>query len=141
MYVKKEFVAIVLTTLFCSALLSPVQAQETSPKPQAEIASGGIGDAGMDNIKAAQKNFSLKLIFSNPSGQYLADVNVSIADKQGDTVLDTHSVGPVLLVKLEPGTYSVTSSTGASTESKTIKLAVYKTGLTTHYIHLKDSDS
>ena len=122
---------ILAVSLIASLLLyTGVYAQENN----VEMVSGGVGDAEMDDITVAQKNYTLKLIFANSSGEYLADVSVVIKDKKGDTIVDTSSVGPVLLLKLKAGTYNVSASTDK--ETKTNKITVRKTGLTTQYFHI-----
>jgi len=134
-----KFAILFVAILLGSITLSSVQAQEVNQPPQAEMVSGGIGDTGMDKIVAAQKNYSLKLVFSEANGEYLADVDVIIQDRKGNTVISTDSVGPILLVKLKPGTYTVSSSTDRETTTR--KIAVSNTGLSTYYIHLNASES
>jgi hypothetical protein len=144
MKIKTKLTITLISIMLSSTLLSAANAQEANQQamaqpPQAEIVTGGIGDGGMDAITAAQKNYDLKLIFSNPGGEYLSDVSLVIHNKKGDMVINTNSVGPVALVKLRPGTYTVSSSTGK--ETKTSKVVVKATGLSTYYIHLNDSES
>lgn len=134
-----KFAILFVATLLGSATLSSAQAQEVNQPPQAEMVSGGIGDTGMENIVAAQKDYNLKLVFAEKNGEYLADVGVTIQDRKGNTVINTDSVGPILLVKLKPGTYTISSSTDKETETR--KIAVSNTGLSTYYIHLNASES
>lgn len=90
--------------------------------------SGGVsyitGGVGLDEsaaIKAAEKDFNLSLLFAqNKRGEYLADVQVSIVDKAGKTVLKVVSDGPMLLVRLPAGAYKVS----ANHEGKTLVKAV-----------------
>ena len=127
MNIKNILAATFVATLILS---TSVYAEENS----VEMVSGGVGDAEMDDITVAQKNYTLKLIFANSAGEYLADVSVVIKDKKGDTIVDTSSVGPVLLVKLKAGTYKVSASTDK--ETKTNKIIVHNSDLTTRYIHI-----
>lgn len=141
MKINNKFASIFITILLGSAALSNAQTQEVEQQsqPQTEMVSGGIGDSGMDTIATTQKNYNLKLIFSEPDGEYLADISAVIHDKKGNTVLDTHSVGPIVLVKLKPGTYTLSSTSGK--ETRTSKVVVHNTGISTYYIHLNDSES
>ena len=138
MNIKKKFSTVFIVTLLGS-VISSAQAQEINTQPRMEMVSGGIGESGMDAIISAQKDYSLKLIFSESTGEYLADVSVNIADRKGHTVVNTNSVGPILLVKLQPGAYTVSSSTDK--ETKTRKIVVKNTGLSTYYIHLNASET
>jgi len=141
MKINHKFAAIFITILLGSTTLSTAQTQEAEQQvqPQAEMVSGGIGDTGMDTIATTQKNYNLKLIFAEPNGEYLADISAVMHDKKGNTVLDANSVGPIVLVKLKPGTYTLSSTAGK--ETKTSKVIVHNTGLSTYYIHLNDSES
>jgi len=70
--------------------------------------TGGIGLDESTAIKAAEKDFSLSLLFAQTKrGQYLADLKVSIVDKAGNTVLETVSEGPMLLARLPAGAYRI----------------------------------
>lgn len=135
MNIPHKLPAALISLMLCGGLLSPAQAQEAASQAQAN--SGGIGDAEMQDIDHVQENYSLKLVFANSAGEYLADVNVVIHDKHGQVVLDSHAVGPVLLVKLAPGAYNI--SAGNDTETKNSKVIVHKKGIAVRYIHLSDS--
>jgi hypothetical protein len=69
--------------------------------------SGGIGDNEMDELKAVENQYNLKLIFTEGSGEYLSDVPVHVQDHKGHTVLDTVTKGPVLLLSLPQGSYKI----------------------------------
>jgi hypothetical protein len=80
-----------------------------------QFIGGGIG---VDECKAMQSeacNWPLHLMFSEvlkgtTFGSWIADVNIKITDKSGDSVLSIISEGPLVLVKLPPGTYILTAS-------------------------------
>ncbi|MEI6729984.1 MAG: hypothetical protein WCL30_01890, partial [Pseudomonadota bacterium] len=65
---------------------------------------------------------------------YLADVGVMIKDKKDTAILETVSEGPFLWVNLPVGTYKISASTAKVSKSE--KITVKKTGLTTRYFHL-----
>lgn len=69
--------------------------------------SGGIGDEERDEIRARERDFNLKLLFSERDGSYLGDVDVLIINPKGEPVLDVKSVGPFLLVRLPGGNYRI----------------------------------
>jgi hypothetical protein len=82
--------------------------------------SGGIADSGMRAIDTEEHLYNLKMLFVS-QGDYLADVKVKITDHKGKTVLDTKTKGPVLLVKMHPGHYTVsTKAEGGSTLTRKV---------------------
>ena len=72
--------------------------------------SGGVAESGMRAIDAEEKAYNLKILFVAGKA-YLADVDVRIKDSKGDEVLDTATHGPVLLVKMPMGMYTVETKT------------------------------
>lgn len=75
--------------------------------------SGGVGQDESDSMKAAEKDYSLTLLFAQRQGTesvYTADVPVTITDSKGATVLQTTTKGPYLLVQLPPGSYKISST-------------------------------
>jgi carboxypeptidase family protein len=90
------------------------------------VLSGGIGADARDQLAAQAKSYNLKLIFALSSGEYISDVNVSIADAAGRKVADHTSDGPWMFAELPPGAYTVTASFNGKTE--THKVTVGKQG-------------
>ena len=80
---------------------------------QTQFISGGIGKDESEAILQAGKTWALMLELSQETGfkaQYISDVHVLIKDKAGNTVLDTATEGPYLLVNLAPGKYSLNAT-------------------------------
>jgi Ni2+-binding GTPase involved in maturation of urease and hydrogenase len=69
--------------------------------------SGGVGESEREDMEAAAKDYSLKLVFAQSGGAFVADVQVSIKDSGGATVLDATSGGPLFFAKLPAGNYTV----------------------------------
>ena len=136
MKIKNTIVTIISIALFFADSAYPVMAEEAT-QPTIAMVSGGVGDAGMAAINGVSQDYNLKLIFANPQGEYLADVGVVISDKKGNVVVNTEEIGPVLLIKLKPGTYNLSSKT--EKETKTSKVVVRAGSLRTYYIHISDS--
>jgi hypothetical protein len=92
-------------------------AAETVPLPAMRIAddvsylSAGIGEDDREALKIAGAGFNLKVVTALKSGEYLADVKVTISAAKGKKVLETVAEGPWLLVKLKPGTYDIETET------------------------------
>jgi hypothetical protein len=85
--------------------------------------SGGIGLDESVAIQAAEKDFTLSLLFAQTKrGEYLSDIKVSIKDKGGKTVLETVSEGPMLLAKLPAGVYKVSADYEGKSLEKTVRI-------------------
>ena len=117
-----------LTTL--GAMLVSGMAFAADPAP---LVSGGVGAESQQQILQMQDAYSLKLVFSDEEGLYLADVVVSIRDGQGQEVVKATSDGPILLAELAPGRYTITAS--AEGHSK-VSAVVIGHALSTHHIQI-----
>lgn len=72
--------------------------------------SGGIGIEQQEAMRKQAAAYNVKLVFALKSREYVADVKVSIADKNGNEILNTISEGPWLYVQLPPGVYTIKCS-------------------------------
>ena len=120
--VRHELVAIIVLTLLLlvmATLSAPVASAAGQPQLQSngavDYVSGGIGKEEADALKQQSADYALTLEFASSRsaegdvspGAYLADVKVDIRDAQGRQMLDTTAQGPLLLVRLPPGDYTV----------------------------------
>ncbi|SAL80064.1 hypothetical protein AWB71_06038 [Caballeronia peredens] len=70
--------------------------------------SGGVGLDESRALLREQAHWPLSLRFTGPTADYLAGVHVRIVGGAGGgEVLSTESMGPYMLVKLPPGSYTV----------------------------------
>lgn len=73
--------------------------------------SGGIGEDEAAAMQEAAREYPLEIVLvaKAESGRraYSADNEVLILDAHGNTVLDTSSDGPYMLIGLQPGRYTV----------------------------------
>jgi len=128
--------AVLIATLLGSTALYAAPASQ----PQIAMLSGGIGEEEVDRMNAAQEHYSLKLIYAEANGDYLTDVAVRIQDHKKNVVLETvASQGPIVLINLKPGTYTLVST--VSGKSSTQRIAVRGNGLSTYIIHLHSTES
>lgn len=96
--------------------MPPVQQQGN-----VQFVTGGIGLDESTSMKAAQKDYSLSMVFAkrrDGQNDYTADIPVTITDSKGATVLQTTTGGPYLLVKLPPGTYKITATNDGKTMTR-----------------------
>lgn len=115
--------------------LSTSFAQAPMPQPLTQggvsYLNGGAGSEEVDFIKSSMKDYSLALSFSQATGEYVADVAVTIKDGKGATVFDAPSTGPYLLVKLPPGRYTVVASYQNEAKTRAVSLGRAAASLTT----------
>ena len=84
--------------------------------------SGGIGADAREELLAKEKEYNLKIIAADKSGDYLANVKVAIESARKEQVLDTTMEGPILLAKLAPGTYTVRATFDGQTLTRTVTI-------------------
>lgn len=112
-----------LTKLICATAAAFVFANGYTQAPMPKIQQYGStqfisGGIGIDECKALQTdacNWPLQLMFSEVQkgatvGAWVADVDIKITDKNGNSVLSTISEGPIVLVKLPAGSYTLTAN-------------------------------
>jgi hypothetical protein len=85
--------------------------------------SGGTGADAREALLAREKEFNLKIIAADKSGDYLAGVKVVIESAQKAQVLDTTMEGPILLAKLPPGTYTIRATSNDQKLTRTVTIA------------------
>jgi hypothetical protein len=80
--------------------------------------SGGVTREEEDAVKRAAQEWPLEIVFDEQDGKAdrtLDDMPVTITDASGRVVFDGISRGPVMLVKLPKGSYTVTTKWDAWT--------------------------
>lgn len=82
--------------------------------------SGGIGEDSREHLKAFSAGFNLKLVLAMKSGEYVADVQVSIDDKHGKNVLQATSEGPIFMANLPAGSYQVTATAEGQAQRRSV---------------------
>jgi hypothetical protein len=118
-----------------TALLAPVAvlAQGASPAadpgtaaaPQVQTVhgidylNGGAGEEARAAIDAQRSAFTLRIVFSVTSGAYAVADHVEIGNARGP-LLAVDNAGPMLLVKLPAGDYTVAASHGGKTEQRKV---------------------
>jgi len=106
----------------------PAAATAISVQPQTEndvtYMCGGIGDDESTYMKkTAARDYDLMMTFAEKNGNYVADVDVSIKDARGKTVLNTTCDGPILLVDLPAGGgYRIHAETAGRAMNRTVQV-------------------
>ncbi|RST50307.1 carboxypeptidase regulatory-like domain-containing protein [Variovorax sp. DXTD-1] len=114
-----------LLALACATAAVGAQAQSAMPQWKGEGAvryvCGGIGSDESNAMRAAMKEHPLALLFARSDGAYLADVQVDIKGAAGAPSLALRASGPVCLVDLPAGRYTVDAATaGGSVQSQSV---------------------
>ena len=88
--------------------------------------SGGIGEDEAQAMKQAAASYPLTLELAAPSGgphdEYVSDAKVEIRDRQGNAILSTRTEGPLVLIRLPSGTYTVDVAWNGAVKHKTIDI-------------------
>lgn len=119
-----------LISLFLAA---PVWAQSEQPPgaatPQwqgstaAQYVCGGIADEGMAAIKSLRSSAGSELLFtSGTEGAYIADVAVTVKGSNLKEPLSFNADGPVCLLKLPKGNYTVEAQYMGQARKQSIKI-------------------
>jgi hypothetical protein len=112
----------------CAAAPWIVQAQTPAVMPAMKVQDagryvcGGVGSDESVAMRDAMKDHPLALLFARASGAYLADVDVMVKDANGATALAMRASGPVCLVDLPAGRYTVEAASEGVTKSQTVTL-------------------
>ena len=83
---------------------------------------GGIGSDESTAMRGAMKSHPLSLLFARKDGAYLADVEVRIQATAGAPALTLRANGPVCLVDLPAGRYTVEAATEGMTQKRDVTL-------------------
>lgn len=96
--------------------------QNVTSSPQEEVPwmSGGIGDEARDEMRKAAAAYSVHLVFSDPQGSYLAAIPFTVSKLNGRELYSGVSAGPLLYLKLPPGTYQISAKFDGVWQSKRI---------------------
>lgn len=87
------------------------------------FASGGVGEGERAELSALSNQFNLRLLFAmQGSGDYVADIRISILDSRGEAVLSAESNGPWFLAALPAGTYTVEVSLPDQLQRQTVQI-------------------
>ena len=81
---------------------------------------GGIGVDESTAMRAAMKSHPLSLLFARKDGAYLAEIDVTIQRSDGGPTLALRADGPVCLIDLPAGRYTVQAAAGGATLKESV---------------------
>jgi len=119
--------ALILTCAALAQSAVPAGDAGAPPAPQVrsaggvEYINGGAGEEARAAIDAQRGAFPLRMVFSVASGAYVVADHVDVSGASGK-VLGVDHAGPMLLVKVPPGDYTVDASYGGKTERRKVRV-------------------
>lgn len=123
---SQSFFRAAAVTVCAAAIPWIAQAQGAMPSMKSQGAGqyvcGGIGVDESTAMRAAMKEHALSLLFARANGAYLADVAVTVKDAGGATALSLRANGPVCLIDLPAGRYTVEAGTEGITKTQPVTL-------------------
>jgi hypothetical protein len=120
--------ALLLTCVALAQTAGPAVDNGAPPPPHVrsaggvEYLSGGAGEEARAAIDAQRAAFPLRLVFSVASGAYVVADHVDVRGANGK-VFDVDNAGPMLLLKLPPGDYTVEASYGGRSEQHKVRVS------------------
>ena len=107
-------VALQCAPLLAAAADDAARTTNTTSAPQEAIAwmSGGVGDEALAEMQKAAAAYNVHLMFSNQTGNYLAAVPFTVAQSAPPNAREIYSgvsKGPLLYLKLPPGSYKISA--------------------------------
>lgn len=89
--------------------------------------SGGIGEDEVAAMKKMAAQYSLRVMVAGQGGEYLSDVDVTIASAAGKQVFSARTDGPILLVRLPAGRYRVSATSGQASAAHAVVVPAHGT--------------
>jgi hypothetical protein len=121
-------VAIGIAGLMTTAAFAQVPPASAVP-PQGQMAyqNGGIGEEQANQMREMSAQFPVRFTFSRHNGthntdEFLADVSLRVVDSAGRTVLNLASQGPIFLLRLPDGAYTVEAEHNGELKSRRFEI-------------------
>jgi hypothetical protein len=116
----------------CVAAL-PFAFAQTSPGPATgptvqhspggtDYLNGGVGDEERAAMTARQRDFPFKVVLSGTGGEFVVAERLSVSTPQGE-LLVIRDAGPIVMIKLPPGQYTLEATRKGRTERRSVRLA------------------
>lgn len=112
---------------FAQDMLPPMPPTQTSNG--VTFVTGGVGQSRIEAFRKAASDYNLRATFTAPDGAFMADVNVTLNDAQGNTLVTTITQGPFFYAQVPPGRYELTAAYGSQSFQR--KLEVNQGGAAT----------
>jgi hypothetical protein len=95
--------------------------------PSVSYLNGGVGVEESDAIRLRAPEFPVHISFSKGKyGESITDVDLNITNRDGFSVFESNSAGPLLYLKLPNGLYTISSKYGDVKLTSKIKVSAKK---------------
>ncbi|SFN30721.1 hypothetical protein [Variovorax sp. OV329] len=105
-----------------SPRIIPAEVPASNASVAARHRCGGVGSDESTAMRAQMKEHPLSLLFAASGGAYLADVDVAIQGPSAVQPLMFRANGPVCLVDLPAGSYTVVATSGGVSKKESVTL-------------------
>lgn len=121
-------VALFAATLSAGALAQRASPAAATPNGGIEYLNGGVGKGQADQMRELAARYPVQMTFSRHNGsqgtdEFIADVRLRVSDSAGQTVVNLASQGPIFLLRLPPGSYSVDAEHNGEVKTRRFELA------------------
>lgn len=111
-----------LAACFAALAMAQTVPEQVITQSGVSFASGGIGVDSQERLKAREREFNLKLVFTLVEGNYLSDVGVSVKNAAGKTLIEHVADGPFFMAKLPAGAYAVTATYEGKSQTRKVNV-------------------
>jgi len=117
--------AAILFALGCAGA-SVFAAAEYGARNDVGYEVGGWGAEMTQALEQDARNYPVKLVFAwQGSGEYLADVLLTVRDDSGRRLLSLSDAGPIVLLKLVPGRYRIEAVRNGRAQRRTLEVGAH----------------
>jgi hypothetical protein len=85
------------------------------------VHTGAVGIEERDALMRAYDDYNLHLGFAQKTGEFLADIDVTIRDAKGEEVWSGKTDGPMLFARLPQGRYTVIAEHEGQRQQRTVQ--------------------
>jgi len=136
-----------MSAAFATAVYAQMPDEQNTPALPLEVMSGngvsyingGIGDEEVAELKAKASEFNLHVLLTAPQGEYLSDAQLRLLDVNGTVLVSVNNAGPYFYAHLQPGNYTIETSTPDVSVVKTLKIKIPTKGTVKQQIVFRES--
>jgi hypothetical protein len=127
---KRQWLDAWAIAAFC-VMLAAAQAQTSGAAAAPEVRhggngisyiSGGAGEEERAAMAAQAQALPFKVVLSGPGGEYIAAETFTVTSAQGGEVLRVRDAGPIVMIGLPAGTYTLDASWKGKSERRSVKI-------------------
>jgi hypothetical protein len=88
--------------------------------------NGGIGTEEADRMRQMGAEYPVQMTFAERNqgqDEFVADVHLRVIDSRGDTLVDLPNQGPIFLLQVPPGSYTVEAERQGDVKTRRIEVA------------------